>query len=78
MRVDQHVLDFEKLGFGMFVHFGIYSMIGRGEWTGKFAEWDEAEYKALMKQFCPGSMGNIVLTAKQAGAKYITLTRKAP
>lgn len=76
MRVDQHVLDFEKLGFGMFVHFGIYSMIGRGEWTGKFAEWDEAEYKALMKQFCPGSMGNIVLTAKQAGAKYITLTAK--
>ena len=23
---------FEKMGFGMFVHFGLYSQLGQGEW----------------------------------------------
>ena len=37
--MDNYVTRFEKLGFGMFVHFGLYSVIGKGEWvldTGKF------------------------------------------
>lgn len=32
MIVKQYIKDFEKLGFGMFVHFGIYSQQGKGEW----------------------------------------------
>ncbi|MBE6729087.1 MAG: hypothetical protein E7568_02500 [Ruminococcaceae bacterium] len=35
MIIKQYVKDFENLGFGMFVHFGFYSVIGRGEWTYK-------------------------------------------
>ena len=28
----QYILDFEQLGFGMFVHWGLYSQVGKGEW----------------------------------------------
>ena len=28
MIVNQYILDFEKMGLGMFVHFGIYSQLG--------------------------------------------------
>ncbi len=33
MIVYQRVKDFEKLGFGLFVHFGLYSVLGHGEWV---------------------------------------------
>ena len=33
MIVKQYIKDFENLEFGMFVHFGLYSVIGRGEWN---------------------------------------------
>ena len=29
MIVKQYIKDFEKLGFGMFVHFGLYSELGK-------------------------------------------------
>ena len=31
----KYVADFEQLGFGMFVHWGLYSQLGKGEWI-----WD--------------------------------------
>ena len=27
-----YISRFEKLGFGLFVHFGLYSKVGMGEW----------------------------------------------
>ena len=33
MIVKQYIKDFEQLGFGMFVHFGLYSRLGKGEWA---------------------------------------------
>ena len=35
MIVKQYILDFEKLGFGLFVHFGIFSDMACGEWNKK-------------------------------------------
>ena len=29
----KYIADFEKLGLGMFVHWGLYSQLGRGEWV---------------------------------------------
>lgn len=73
----QYIKDFEKLGFGIFIHFGLYSMLGRGEWIGRMGEdIKEESYKELIKSFNPGSMENIVVAAKAAGAKYITFTTK--
>ena len=33
MLIRPAVLNFEKMGFGMFVHFGLYSVHGKGEWA---------------------------------------------
>ena len=33
MIVKQYIKDFEQLGFGMFIHFGLYSMMECGEWN---------------------------------------------
>lgn len=33
MIVKQYIKEFEKMGLGMFVHFGIYSVLESGEWA---------------------------------------------
>ena len=30
MEVKTYIKEFEKLGFGLFVHFGLYSIVGKG------------------------------------------------
>lgn len=78
----EYIKRFEKLGFGIFVHFGIYSVVGRGEWyrtarmpiDGMNAE----QYNDLMKSFKVSKnwAKHLVSTAKKAGAKYITITTR--
>ena len=72
----QYIKDFEQLGFGVFVHFGLYSLVGHGEWTGKLANWKESEYRKLAERFEVDDMGNMVREIKRSGAKYITLTTR--
>lgn len=78
MLVKQYIKDFEKLGFGMFVHFGLYSMLGSGEWSKLQHGIPDKEYEALAESFCPESdwAQRLVKTAKTAGCKYITLTTR--
>ncbi len=73
--------------FGMFVHFGLYSIPG-GEWKGKFVgshEWmrnnakvPHEEYIRLADQFNPTALDvdGIVRLAKDAGQKYLVVTTK--
>lgn len=37
----QYISDFEQLGFGMFVHWGLYSQLGKGSGYGISAKWTE-------------------------------------
>ncbi len=78
MIVKQYIKEFEKLGFGMFVHFGIYSVLGKGEWSLHSLHMDQEEYYKLADQFNPAAdwAQQLVATAKQAGCKYITLTTR--
>ena len=78
MIIEQRILDFEKLGLGMFVHFGLYSKLGKGEWSLKSLGLDPAEYEPLAKDFCPEPdwAQQLVSNAKNAGCKYITLTTR--
>lgn len=76
-----YIRRFEKMGFGMFVHFGLYSMVGKGEWI--YYALDEEGKKnyftdEFANQFNPKVdwAKKLVATAKKAGAKYITLTTK--
>ena len=78
MIVKQYIKDFEKLGFGMFIHFGLYSMLGRGEWCQRLTDIPNEEYEACAKTFNPKPDWaiEIVKLAKTAGCKYITLTTR--
>jgi alpha-L-fucosidase len=64
--------------FGIFVHWGLYSILGRGEW----AQWNEQipveEYARLAAQFHPQRFDadEWAATFKAAGAKYVVLTAK--
>ena len=74
----KRVADFENLGFGMFAHWGLYSQLGVGEWTFNQHKRDMNEYKKLADTFTAEDFNadEFVLTAKNAGCRYITLTTR--
>ncbi len=78
MIIEKRVKEFEKLGFGMFVHFGPYSAIGKGEWSKKLLEIPDEEYEKIALSFAPDEdwAKQLVFYAKTAGCKYITLTTR--
>ena len=70
---------FKKLGYGIFVHFGLYSVPGRGEWIRTMdPKLDVAKYEALPTRFKirKGWARELAKTVKAAGARYITLTTR--
>ncbi len=73
-----YIKKFEKMGFGMFIHWGLYSQLGKGEWTYFIENMNMDEYKNLKDTFTAEDFDaeDIVLTAKRAGCKYITLTTR--
>lgn len=78
MIIKQYIKDFEELGFGLFVHFGLYSLIGKGEWSKRNFGISDEEYQRVFDRFCPGRdwAVDLVRAAKKAGCRYITLTTK--
>lgn len=74
----EYIKEFEKLGLGLFVHFGLYSLIGKGEWYEFAYKIDKNEYRRLANKFNVSKSWatNLVRTAKKAGARYITLTTR--
>lgn len=78
MIVKAYIKEFEQLGFGMFVHFGIYSQLGKGEWVQSLHGMDAGEYQELAKTFCPKEnwARELAKTAKNAGCKYINITTR--
>ena len=78
MIVKQYIKDFEKLGFGMFVHFGLYSELGKGEWSQSTLQIPQAEYETLCDRFNPDKdwAKKLVALAKEVGCKYINLTTR--
>lgn len=70
--------NFRKMRFGMFVHWGIYSLLERGEWVMFHEKIPLSEYKPLLERFNPHlfNAGEWVQLAKRAGMRYITITAK--
>ncbi len=73
---EQRIKDFEQLGFGVFLHFGLYSLLESGEWAYELNQCEPNEYRNLMDRFNPQHMGKMVREIKKSGAKYITLTTR--
>jgi alpha-L-fucosidase len=85
---DKRMKWFRDARFGMFIHWGVYS-VPAGEWKGKpttfFGEWimhqekiPVTEYEKLTAQFNPVKFNadEWVKVAKDAGMKYIVITSK--
>src|SRR5436305_1870795 len=69
---------FQDAKFGMFIHWGVYSVIGRHEWSRNFYQIPQAEYDVYARQFNPVNYNPDawVDLAKNAGVKYIVITSK--
>ncbi len=83
-----NVTYFKQAGWGMMVHFGLYSLLG-GEYRGKkgadYAEWigsyfaiPQKEYEQLGKIFCPiyFDAEEWVRFARDCGMRYLVVTAK--
>jgi len=69
---------FQDARFGMFIHWGVYSVMGDGEWVMNEKKIPIAEYEKLAPQFNPTEFDPAawVSLARKAGMKYITITSK--
>ncbi len=64
--------------FGMFIHFGLYSVIGQQEWVMESEGIPILQYELLAQHFKPkpGFAEEWVRLAQSAGQKYMVLTTK--
>lgn len=79
MRSYQYVRDFENLGFGLFIHYGLYSIKGKGEWSfDTLDEEQKKEYANLTEKFFVKKdwAKKIVAVAKKSGCRYAVLTTR--
>jgi len=69
---------FQDDKFGLFIHWGIYSLLGKGEWVMDRDKLPISEYAKLPPLFNPTRFDAEawVKLARTAGAKYITITSK--
>lgn len=69
---------FREARFGMFIHFGLYSVFGQHEWALQTQGIPFPAYEALRANFrpTPDTIQSWVDLAKTSGQKYIVLTAK--
>ena len=69
---------FEQARFGLFIHWGVYSILGDGEWVMNNQNIRIDEYEKLPSFFNPIEFdaAEWVSMAKAAGMKYITITSR--
>ncbi len=69
---------FRDAKYGLFVHWGVYSILGNGEWVMNNREIPIEQYEKLSSFFNPLDFdaGEWVKIVKEAGMKYITVTSK--
>ncbi len=69
---------FAQARFGLFMHYGLYSMLGRGEWVMFHEKIPVAEYEKLAERFDPVNFDAELIAdlAVDAGMKYVNLTAK--
>ncbi|MBT9151037.1 MAG: hypothetical protein DDT40_01221 [candidate division WS2 bacterium] len=69
---------FKEVRFGMFIHWGLYSIPARGEWVMDVEKIPKEEYALLANRFSPKKFNadDWVRLAKEAGMKYVVLTTR--
>ena len=69
---------FQNAKFGLFMHYGLYSQLGRGEWVMLRENIPLTRYEHLKDTFRPDKFDADTITsvAIDAGMKYVNLTSK--
>ncbi|MEM7539179.1 MAG: alpha-L-fucosidase [Chloroflexota bacterium] len=69
---------FSEARFGLFMHYGLYSILGRGEWVMLREAIPVAEYAKLKDQFTADGFDADFITdlASDAGMKYVNITAR--
>ncbi len=69
---------FQDIRFGMFIHWGLYSLIAHGEWVMHTEKISVSEYEKLAPQFNPVKFNadEWVSIAADAGQKYMIITSR--
>ena len=69
---------FREARFGMFIHWGLYSIPGKGEWIRSHQKLSIEDYEPYFRAFDPKEYNprEWAKQAKAAGMKYMVLTAK--
>ena len=69
---------FQNARFGLFIHWGVYSILADGEWVMNNQNISISEYEKLPSFFNPIDFdpAEWVTMVKEAGMKYITITSR--
>ena len=69
---------FADARLGLFLHWGLYAIPGRGEWTYAMDRWEPGVYEALQQQFNPVDFDPALWArlAKAAGMRYVVFTTR--
>lgn len=75
---DQRMEWWRDARFGMFIHYGIFSAIGRHEWAMVYENFPIEEYEKHADEFLPkeGACREWAKLAKAAGMKYMVMTTR--
>jgi alpha-L-fucosidase len=75
---DRRIQWWQEAKFGMFIHWGLYSVIGRHEWAMEMEGIPIPQYEMLAKHFNPkpNAARAWAKLARQAGQKYMVMTTK--
>ncbi|MBT3376856.1 MAG: alpha-L-fucosidase [Lentisphaerae bacterium] len=75
---EQRMAWWKEARFGMFIHYGAYSQLGRGEWVMNRERISPADYEPFTDAFAPKAdcAREWARTAKDAGMKYVVLTTR--
>ncbi len=75
---EKRVAWFTQARFGLFIHWGPYSALGRGEWVRSEEEMPRAVYDATLPAFDASAFAPTAWAraAKDAGIRYAVLTAK--
>ena len=70
--------QFRENRFGIFIHWGIYSMYGQGEWALNYNGLTHEEYSKMAGGFYPAGFdaAEWVSAIKASGARYICITTR--
>lgn len=75
---DERMKWWHEAKFGMFIHWGLYSVIGQHEWVKEQEGVPIPQYEILAKHFKPkpNAARDWARLAKKAGQKYMVMTTK--